>query len=185
MSATDPLSYVPAQIEAGNSTSFLLSYADFAPGTWTLDFIMADGVSPPKTTRATTSGTSFLVTLTTAITAPLAAGEYQWKARVQTSSETRTAAMGAITILPNLANGPAPSHAAQMVTKLEAKLLEYAENERSMQRFDLTESRRAMMVEYQKQLTYWKAQVIGEARRAACQRGDAPARSIGPQFVTQ
>ncbi len=182
MPALDPLQGVPAQIEAGNSVSFLLGYADFPPGDWTLDFILADGVNPPKIVRATTSGTKFLVELTTAITAPIAAGDYQWKTRVQTNSETRTAGMGSITILPNLASGPAPSHAAQMVTHLEAKLLEYADNERVRSRFDASDTIRAQMKEYQEQLTYWRSVLLAEQRRARASRGEQNIRTIGVQF---
>ena len=103
MASVATTSGVPLTIEAGNEVHFTVNYPDFPVGTWTAAFVIVLSTGTPSSTAATTSGSDFLVTLTSAVTAALAPGDYQYAVYVTSSSQRTTAETGKISILPNLA----------------------------------------------------------------------------------
>lgn len=178
-----PTTGVPLQIECGGTSAFLLSYPDYPPGTYTLTFVLLLGTAAPVSTTATTSGTSFLVTLTATATAAFAAGVYQYAAYVKAGSARYTAATGRITLLPNLAATQTPSDAQAMVTLLTAVMKLFAATDKKMVNFNGQQFERQEMKQYQEQFVFWKAQLLSEQAAFAAQRGEGTGGRIVAKFV--
>lgn len=178
-----PTTGVPLQIECGGTSAFLLSYPDYAPGTYTLTFVLSLGTAAPVSTTATTSGTSFLVTLTATATAAIAAGVYQYAAYVTAGSTRYTAETGRITLLPNLAATQMPSDAQAMVTLLTAVMKLFAATDKFIVDFNGQKFQRANMADYQKQFVFWKAALLSEQSALAAQRGEGTGGRIVAKFV--
>ena len=101
MAATIP-TIEPAIIRAGDSSSWTRVFSDYPVGTYTLTYYFRGPTVLDVT--ATTSGSSFLVSLSSSTTAQLQAGEYWWEAKVTGSSETVTVGSGSTKVLPNFAD---------------------------------------------------------------------------------
>lgn len=183
MAAVETTAGVPSSIESGNEYHFTLHYPDFAPGTWTAAFVMVNGTGTPSSTAATTSGSNFLVTLTSAVTAALAPGDYQYAVYVTSSSQRATAETGLITILPNLAVARTPTFAEAQVTLLETVISTFSGTDKRMVDFNGQKFERADVSQYQQQLVYWQSRVIAEQQRLAAQRGEHTGGRIDPQFI--
>lgn len=177
-----PTTGVPLQLEAGNSASFLLSYPDFPVGSYTLTFVLSQGGSAPSVITATTSGSSFLVSVSTTVSAALAPGVCQFAAYATASGVRYTAQTGAITILPNLAVTPTPTFAQTMLTALQTVLATFAATDKIKVNFNGQEFERANILEYQKQFTFWQARVLSEQAALAAQRGEGTGGRIAIQF---
>ena len=171
------------QIEAGNTSAFLLSYTDYPVGTYTLTFLLSVGTATPSSTTATTSGTSFLVTLSSTVTAALTPGVYQWAAYATGSGTRYTAATGNLTVLPNLAVAQTASFAQSMVTALQTVLATFAATDKKEVDFNGQKFVRQEMKQYQDQFVFWKAQLISEKAAQAAQRGEGTGGRIVAQFI--
>ncbi len=178
-----PTTGVPLQIEAGNTSAFLLCYSDYPVGTYTLAFVLSMGTAAPISTTATTSGTSFLVTLTATATAAIASGVYQYAAYATAGSARYTAETGRITLLPNLAATQTPSDAQAMVTLLTAVMKLFAATDKKMVNFNGQQFERQDMKQYQEQFVFWKAQLLSEQAALAAQRGEGTGGRIVAKFL--
>lgn len=181
--ALSPTDGVPLQIEAGNSASFLLSYSDFSPSAYTLTFVVNSGTASPTSITATTSGTKFLVTISTTVSAALPLGVVPWIAYASASGVRYTAGSGTITVLPNLAVAQTPSFAQAQVTRLETVLAEFTATSRKEVDFNGQKFVRADIGEYQKQYTYWKAIVAQEKAALARALGGSDPSRVATVFV--
>ena len=179
----DPVSGIPSQFEAGDTVIFTENFPDYAVGTYTASLAMNNGVVAPTTVTATTSGTNFLFTITAAVSAAYTPGAYTF-AIYATSGATRyTAKSGVINILPNLTATATPSFAQAQVTLLKTVLAEFNATTRQSVNFNGQSFSRASINEYQKQLTYYRAEVIRETAAANAARGVTTGGRIALQFV--
>jgi len=179
----DPLSGIPSQFEAGDTVIFTENFADYSPSSYTGTLVFNNSVAAPTTVTATTSGTNFLFTITAAVSAAYAPGQYTF-AIYATSGATRyTAKSGVINILPNLTATATPSFAQAQVTLLKTVLAEFNATTRQSVNFNGQSFSRASIKEYQHQLTYYRAEVIRETAAANAARGVTTGNRIAIQFV--
>jgi len=90
----------PAQIIAGDSVAFTLSYADYQAPTWSVTWALA-GVSS-KAVASTADGTDHAISLTNTETAALGAGTYQWRTRVTDGTTVTTVETGTLVVSPDI-----------------------------------------------------------------------------------
>ena len=119
---TEPLSLV-----AGDTLKFLKDLSDYPPADgWVLGFSAVSNVGNSVSVNATTSGSSFLVTIPAANTANMAAGEWAWVETVTLSGERYTVASGSLTVTSNIPATTGTSdqrgHAKLMLDLIEASL---------------------------------------------------------------
>ena len=186
MAAVTTTSGIPTSIEAGNEYHFTVNYVAFPVGAWTAVLILARGTGTPVSTAATTSGSNFLFTLTSAVTAALgvaATGEYQFAVYVTSSSQRATAETGIITILPNLAVAQTPSFAQAQVTLLQTVIAAFSATDKREVDFNGQKFVRAGVNEYQKQLVFYQAAVIREQQARKAQRGEQTSGRVDVQFI--
>lgn len=181
--ALSPTDGVPLQIEAGNSASFLLSYSDFSPSAYTLTLVIAPGTPTPTTITATTSGTKFLVTLSTTVSAALTVGNNSWITYATATGVRYTADSGTITVLPNLAVAQTATFAQTMVTALQTVLATFAATDKKEVDFNGQKFVRQDMKQYQEQYTYWKAIVASEKVALARSLGGADPSRVSTVFA--
>ncbi len=171
------------QIEAGNSAAFLLNYSDFPPASYTLTFVISQGAAAPISVTATTSGTQFLVTLSTTVSATLATGNWSWNTFASATGVRHTAGSGTITVLPNLAAALTPSFAQTMVTALQTVLATFASTDKKEVDFQGQKFVRQDMKQYQEQYSYWKAIVAAEQAALARALGGGDPTRVSTVFV--
>lgn len=184
MPATDPLTEVPDEIEAGNSLALLLTYSDYDPDDWSLEFVISNGSDMPTRVAATTSGESFAVTLTPAMSAALLPGEYSWATYATQSGQRKTCDSGSLYVAPNLAAPPVKSYAQTQVENLQAVMATFNTTDRLTVEIGTgIKYTRANVNDYRKQLVYWESRLASEKAKAAARRGDASPRRIGIEFA--
>lgn len=178
---------IPFEINAGDTTIFTEQFTCYSPDEWTMAlWLYLLGGAAPISTAATTSGTSFLVTLTAAATASLPEGQYEYTEQVTniaTPTLVYTAKQGVVQVLPNYMIAQTPTFAQQQVTNLQTVLAEFNRTSRRSVNFAGQEFERALITDYQKQLVFYQAAVIREqAERNRLRGGRDPGR-ITTQFV--
>lgn len=174
---------VPLTIESGNEYHFTVNYPDYAVGTWTAAFVIAKGTGTPSSTAATTSGSNFLVTLTSAVTAALTPGDYTFAVYVTSSSQRTTAETGALTILPNIAVARTATFAETQVALLKTVMAAFGATDKQSVSFNGQTFTRFSVAEYQKQLVYFQAEVIREDQKQAALRGEVCAGRVALDFI--
>jgi hypothetical protein len=179
----DPLSGIPSQFEAGDTVIFTESFPDYAPGTYTAALVMNNGVAAATTVNATTSGTSFLFTITAAVSAAYTPGQYTFAIYATSGSTRYTAKSGVVNILPNLTATATPSFAQAQVTLLKVVIAELNTTSKQSVNFNGQSFSRANIADYQKQLTYYRAEVIRETAAANAARGITTGNRIAIQFM--
>lgn len=90
----------PAQIIAGDSVAFTLTYADYPAPTWSVTWALA-GVSS-KSVDSTDDGTDHAIALSNTETAALGAGTYQWRTRVTDGTTVTTVETGTLVVTPDI-----------------------------------------------------------------------------------
>lgn len=180
----DPLIGIPSQFEAGDTLIFTEQFADYAPGTYTAALILNNGVAAATTVAATTSGAAFLFTITAAVSAAYAAGDYTYAIYATSGSARYTAKTGTIKILPNLTATATPSFAQAQVTRWQATIAELSARKARERNFNGQQSLDQDIAEATKQLTYWRAAVARENAAALAARGVMPANRVTTQFIS-
>lgn len=100
---------MPSTIPAGTSVSYTRTFTDYrADDGWTLAVHLA-GPDVPGAAAVTiaASGSSFVVTLSAAMTAKLRPGTYQWQERVAKAGAVYVAASGTVIVEPDIASANA------------------------------------------------------------------------------
>lgn len=179
---------IPFEINAGDTTIFTEQFTCYSPSEWTMTlWLYLLGGNAPTSTAATTSGTSFLVTLTAAATAALPEGQYEYTEQVTniaTPTLIYTAKQGTVRVLPNYMIAQTATFAQTQVTNLQGALAEFNRTTRRSVNFAGQQFERASIMEYQKQLVFWQAAVVREqAERNRLRGGRDPGR-ITTQFVS-
>lgn len=183
MAAVTTTQGVPLTIESGNEYHFTVNYPDFPVGTWTAAFVIVLSTGTPSSTAATTSGSDFLVTLTSAVTAALAPGDYTFAVYVTSSSQRTTAETGKISILPNLAVARTATFAEAQVALLKTVMAAFAATDKRVVNFNGQQFERFAIADYQKQLVYFQAAVIREQQTQAALRGEVCAGRVALDFI--
>jgi hypothetical protein len=116
---------IPSSLTAGDTWQWTRTYADYLAGDgWTLTYYLR-GASMLDI-EAEADGDGFEITADADDTTAIAAGVYQYIARVEGTTGTFTVGSGSVVILPNVATAVAGDHqsfAEQMVSALETALL--------------------------------------------------------------
>jgi hypothetical protein len=183
MAAVTTTQGVPLTIESGNEYHFTVNYPDFPVGTWTAAFVIVLSTGTPSSTAATTSGSDFLVTLTSAVTAALAPGDYTFAVYVTSSSQRTTAETGKISILPNLAVARTATFAESQVALLKTVMASFAATDKQTVNFNGQSFTRYAIADYQKQLVYFQAAVIREQQTQAALRGEVSGGRVALDFI--
>jgi hypothetical protein len=183
MAAVTTTQGVPLTIESGNEYHFTVNYPDYPVGTWTAAFVIVLSTGTPSSTAATTSGSDFLVTLTSAVTAALTPGDYQFAVYVTSSSQRTTAETGKISILPNLAVARTATFAEAQVTRLETVMALFAATDKEEVDFNGQKFVRAKIGSYRDEFIFWTARVIGEQQKQAKLRGEVCAGRVALDFI--
>lgn len=98
----------PDTLTAGDLWTWTRSLADYPPADgWVLSYSVVSNGNTTQTLTATTSGTSFLVSVAASTTASTSPGLWFWQARVTKGSESYTVGTGRFTVLPNFATSTA------------------------------------------------------------------------------
>lgn len=125
------LNAMPDVIDAGTTIKYQRTYGDFpANGGWTATLHIAGAVK--LSIAATTSGASFLYTISATNSANLEPGNYEWREVVTKSGEVYVADAGVVEVMPNVAAaaaGDLQTHAEKMLAAIEAKLEGRIEND--------------------------------------------------------
>ena len=179
----DQLSGIPSQFEAGDTVIFTESFPDYAPGTYTAALVLNNGAAAATSISATTSGTSFLFTLSASVTAAITPGDYTFAIYATSGSTRYTAKSGVVKVIPNLTATATPSFAQAQVTLLQTVLAEFNATTRTSVSFNGQSFSRASVNEYQKQLTYYRAEVFRETAAANAARGITTGNRIAVQFM--
>ncbi len=115
------LSGVPAQFSVGDTVVFTEQFQDFPVTAWTAALWLSLNGGTPTSIAATTSGSDFLFTITSAASTALATGEYEYSIVVSSISPTgqkATPKKGTIYALPNYAVAQTSSTAQLMLNAL-------------------------------------------------------------------
>ena len=179
----DPISGIPSQFEAGDTVIFTENFTDYDVATYSASLVLNNAAAAPTTVAATVSGTNFLFTISAAVSATYAPGQYTFAVYCTASATRFTAKSGVINILPNLTATATPSFAQAQVTLLKTVLAEFNATTRQSVNFNGQSFSRASINEYQKQLTYYRAEVIRETAAANAARGVTTGNRIAIQFV--
>lgn len=177
------LTGIPSQFDIGDTVLFTEQFPDFPVGTWTMTLYLSLNGGTPIGTAATTSGSNFLVTLTSTITTALLPGLYQYAEIVTDGTQKATPKQGIINILPNFAVAQTPSTAQAMVTLLQAVLAEFAATTRLSVNYAGQSFTRASINEYKDQLVFWMAELNAEKAALARARGGKDQQRITTQFM--
>lgn len=179
------LTGLPRQLAAGDTTLWTENFTDYPVGTWTAKFVLNMGSAQPITLDATTSGSDFLFTLPRLTSAGIPPGDYEFAIYVTDGTQRTTAKTGTVSVLPDLAQGIAPTFAEKQVTNLEGAIATLNASTSQSVSFNGQSFTRQNLADYQKQLTYWQARVIAEQAKLAAQRGAGDPGRIQTQFYPQ
>jgi hypothetical protein len=163
---------IPEKLIAGDTWRWTVRFDDYlASDGWTLKYYLRGVGSQDITAIPDTDGEGYSITLAAATTGALAAGNYQFLARVSNVGlEAYTVDSGVVLIAPNAATaaaGALQSHAEQMVALLRAEIKarlsgtagtghnDYAIDGRSISKFSLAELR-GMLKGYELELSAQK-----------------------------
>lgn len=113
------LTSMPAKFTSGETVKYTVTHPDYpASSGWTLTLYLA-GIDTPTPIAGNASGDSFAITISSAASAAIAAGVYQYEERATKSSETYIAASGKVTVLANIAAAAAGDFREFAETALE------------------------------------------------------------------
>lgn len=158
----DPLDAAPASFTAGDTVAWYQAVVDTPPPTWTLTVRLTGPASLEK--QATNASGRHLVTFSATETAALPSGTYRWAARAASGAEAYTVADGVVTVVANpvsLTGDTGLSFAAQMLAKVEARLLELVDDNVSQYTVEQREVRKRELAE----LEAARAKYAAEVRR--------------------
>lgn len=117
----------PARIIAGDTAKWLIWLDDYRPADgWSMSYTLVSTASKRVTVASTTSGTSFLTTVSASTTANMAPGTWHFQGRVSNATESYTVRSGQLEIEDNFAAVQSTldnrSHARKMLDLIEAAL---------------------------------------------------------------
>lgn len=173
---------IPNAFQAGCTTIFTESFADFPTTDWASHLILKLPGEAPVRINATVSSGKFLYTLASAATAGLKAGWYDYWFFVTSGVQQVSPKGGKIAISDNPAVDQPPSHAEQMVTTLQAALLLLGATTDSSVSFNGQSFTQASIGTYRNDIVYWQARVIKERRDLMALRGSVPSGFVAVGF---
>lgn len=182
---TPPLSGIPHSFTAGDTVIFTEPGGQYPSNLWTMTLWLSliGGTGIPTSVVATASGLDYLITISAAASAAIAAGSYRYTEIVTGgSSESYTVKEGTLSVLPNFATAQAPSLAQQQVTKIQASIAKLNSQLSTSRNFNGQSSTDRDLKQFQEQLTFWQAQVIKEQAAIDRLRGGKDSGRVQPRF---
>lgn len=180
--AIQTLSCLPDSFEAGDTILFSENYGDFPAGTWTATIYFSLNGAVPTSVAATASGTGHLFTLSSAFTAALSPGIYDWATYATSGSERAKANGGIVYVLPNLASAQTATAAAQQLAAANTALTALLTGQNMSVSFNGQSFTRKNQMELYQIVKRLKADVQTERDEQAAYRGESKSRSIRPYF---
>ncbi len=177
---------IPALLESGCAYSFTEGFNSFPNTLWNLDLILQVPGGEPIITRATTSGTDFLITLQSTATAQITPGRYTFAmyATEISSGQRQQAKTGVLQVIPDLAQAQPLSDAAAMLANISAAITKLAKNQFSSVSLEGVSYTRADLATLIAQRTRLQAEVIRERQAADVFRGiETKSGKIGTRFA--
>lgn len=178
--AIEVLSGVPSLITKGDAISFKVSESDYPAPTWTSIIVFRDSAGAVLPFNGTASGSSHLFALTSAHTATLVVGKNTVTIAFNDGTNRQTVSYCEVEVLPDPAAAATPTFAQTQVTKWQTicnglkSRRDVNINGQSFSNFPLSDAK--------DQLTYWRAEVIREQKRANSLRGCHHPGVITPAF---
>lgn len=181
----------PAQIRAGDTTTWKKTVADYPPSAgWTLKYSLRNTAQKIDITAAT-SGTDYLVTITRNTSKAYVPGRYDWICfvvkGVSPNDEQHTLDQGSVSILPDLSADAvydARSDARKIYDDLIAAYKTYIASGGTIQSYaiggrSVTYKDQAKIIE---DIKYWERKVRSEEAAEAVANGSANPRRVGTRF---
>lgn len=116
---------VPSVIQAGDTINFALNNSLYPPAAWKATIYLHRNGSALLNKEATESGQDYNFTFSSAETAGLVSGQYNYQVRYKETAtdETESGEYGHLLVRPNFASSQTASIAQQMLTALETAIL--------------------------------------------------------------
>lgn len=175
---------VPLCFEQGDTVIFTESFDDFpTTGGWSAYLILARAGASPVRFDATVSSEKFLWTISSALSAGVAPGWWNYAIYVNNSTQRATAKSGRLSVLDNLQVDQPLSFAQQQVATLQTALASLASSTDASVSFNGQSFSRSGIDTYKNQLVYWESRVISEQRALDALRGTARDNFVGTRFI--
>lgn len=172
----------PLEFRAGDSVLWVKSLSDYPATGYSLTYYIV-GPTKPEPIVATQNGSDFSITLSTAYTTALQAGDYWIEGKVTGADGTFTIYAAAIRVLPNFstieAGHDGRTHARKMLDALESAQL--ADGGTRIVSYTIFGERSVTNMtgeEWLKQHVYWKNLVLSEERQATIDLGNEGAGKV-------
>ena len=176
---------IPDKFNVGDTVLFTEQFTDYPVADWTAKLWLNIWSGTPTSITATTSGSSFLFTISNTVSAAIPPGTYEFSIVVTNGTQTATPKVGTISALPNFAVAQTASFAQAQVARLETALAALTATTNSSVSFNGQSYSKADINTYNSLLTYWKAQVIAEQNRINTLRGKGNQPLVSIRFTPQ
>ena len=176
----------PAQIEQGNSYNFIENLEQYPSNLgWTATLYVSQGSeAPTPVIGSITNVSQYLFALSTAFTAALLAGNWEWAIYISNGSgEQFTGRSGAVEVLQTLAGAIPLTNAQNMVAQLQTTLLAVAAQKYASTNFNGQQKQAAQIAELNKAIVYWESRVIREKEKADEERGVRRNHGVNTRFA--
>lgn len=164
---------VPNVFTAGDATSFTVEDSNFPAGDWTSIIVFKDEAGAVKPFPGTQSGTKHLFELTDANTATLVAGQNFVCLLFNDGTHRETRDWGYIVVLSDPAAADVPSYAQTQVTALQAAITTLQAGPYQTVNLNGQSFTQNSLPDFQRQLTFYRAEVIRENKKKLANRGIA------------
>lgn len=181
----------PAEFTAGDFVQWKRAdiAQDYPPSAYTLTYIarLRGGLSSEFHFVATNSSGVFLISATSATTAPIVSGEYYWQAEIKRNSDNAKLILekGTWTVKPNLdQTGADPrSHAEIMLDKINALLEGRADKDVSSYSIQGRSIAKMGVAELTSWRDYYRKEVTKERQQAALANGKPTGTTVKVRFL--
>jgi hypothetical protein len=176
----------PAQIEQGNSYNFTEVMQQYPSNLgWTATLYISQGnTAPTPVVGSITNVSQYLFALSTAFTATLLAGNWDWAIYVSNGvGEQFTGRTGSVEVLQTLAGAIPLTKAQSMVAQLQTTLLAVQAQKYAATNFNGQQKQAADIDKLQKAIVYWESRVIKEKEQADAERGVRHNHAVNSRFA--
>lgn len=182
--AVEIQSQIPNVFTAGDAASFTVTDSSFPAGTWTSKIVFKDEAGAVKSFDGTQSGTKHLFVLTNTNTGTLVAGQNFVCLLFSDGLNRETRDWGYVVVLPDPATADLPSYAQAQVTALQTAITTLQASPYQAVNLNGQSYTQNSLTEFQKQLTYWRAEVIRETKKKLSNRSLGPLGTpVQPKFI--
>jgi len=179
-----PATTIQGLYECGDNITIVQSFTDYPASAYSITLYLSLNGTAATNTAGSGSGTDWTFSLTSATTSNLTAGvyDYAFYATKTADNSRSTAQTGQLTFIPNLAASQTPSTAQQLLTALNATILELSGSGNQSVSFNGQSFSKRDMTQLMAMRRELEAQVFREQRAAANLRGVVDSGNISPVF---